>query len=75
MRAVSSVGGGGRASVGSPQRGLPLFRVAIAAARNEVTVGIAPRLGLRDDMVDSPYEDGKAEGGAGVRQRGNISKF
>ncbi len=40
--------------------GLPLFRVAIATARNEVAVGVAPRLGLRDDMVDGPNEDGKA---------------
>ena len=40
--------------------GLPLFRVAIATTGNEVAVGIAPRLGLRDDMVDGPYEDGKA---------------
>jgi len=55
--------------------GLPLFRVAITTAGNEVAVGIAPRLGLRDDMVDGPYEDVKAEGGAGVRQLGNISKF
>ena len=40
--------------------GLPLFRVAIATARNEVAVGIAPRLSARNDMVDGAYEDGKA---------------
>jgi hypothetical protein len=40
--------------------GLPLFRVAIATARNQVAVGIAPRLNARDDMVDGAYEDGKA---------------
>src|SRR5713226_5690067 len=40
--------------------GLPLFRVAIATARDEVAVGIAPRLRARNDMVDGPYEDGKA---------------
>jgi hypothetical protein len=40
--------------------GLALFRVAIATARNEVAVGIASRLNLRDHMVDGPYEDSKA---------------
>jgi hypothetical protein len=40
--------------------GLALFRVAIATARNEVAVGIASRLGARNDMVDGPYDDGKA---------------
>src|SRR6266436_2425313 len=40
--------------------GLPLFRVAIATAGNEVAVGVAPRLSLGHDMVDGAYEDGKA---------------
>jgi hypothetical protein len=40
--------------------GLALFRVAIATARNEVAVGIAPRLNLGHDMVDGAYEDGEA---------------
>jgi hypothetical protein len=39
--------------------GLALFRVAIATARDKVAVGVAPRLGLRDDMVDGAYEDSK----------------
>ena len=47
--------------------GLPLFRVAIATARNEVAVGIAPRLSARDDMVDGAYEDGAAA--QAVKQR------
>jgi hypothetical protein len=40
--------------------GLPLFRVAIATAGNEVAVGIAPRLSARDDVVNGAHEDGKA---------------
>ena len=39
--------------------GLALFRVAIAAARDKVAVGIAPRFSLRDDMVDGAYEGRK----------------